>query len=193
MSAFAFDGLGARAQHRVRAARYMAVSLVCAGCCVVGGASVGAGVHQAQGADMFEQLALEMKVCSRVTDAINNRTKLLKPPLTLPPASAYSPLQGNATAAAVALVSQAATGAPCATRPAVFLSNVSIHLTFRSSFRQGAKSVRVYRRWAVGGGGGSRHCRRWLPGCFRMQHAPPQHNAAQHHSVVQIQEIPFAN
>jgi hypothetical protein len=65
MSAFAFDGLGARAQHRAKAARWLAVCLVCAGCCVVGAASVGAGVHQAQGADMFEQLAFEMKVCSR--------------------------------------------------------------------------------------------------------------------------------
>ena len=62
MSAFAFDGLVARSQHRVKAARLLALLLVCVGCGVVCAASVGAGVYQAQGADMFEQLAFELKV-----------------------------------------------------------------------------------------------------------------------------------
>jgi hypothetical protein len=59
---FAFDGTTAVSTFRLKRVQTFALFLIVAGCCVVGAASLKAGIYQAEGASNFEQLALAIMV-----------------------------------------------------------------------------------------------------------------------------------
>jgi hypothetical protein len=64
MLSSALDNMLPSALRRLHAAKSATLFVIVGGCAVVAAASLGAGIYQAEGADLFEQLSHAAKVSS---------------------------------------------------------------------------------------------------------------------------------